>query len=424
MAQKINLVICGDSQYFSLAPAYFVNFLNYHKVHDVTLYALCDDLSEIYQEDLRRIAAYFGQEFVYIQINELDFDYLHDYKVQIERFPKQSYYYLLVGKYLPETVERALFTDLDVAFFGDVSDFYQVNFDGNFFIGKPEYNYQDNTTIEAYRQGALVNTGVMMLNVAALRKAGIDSAYFLPMIDNIKDDVLVREGKEHIFFADQGLLAYAFHDRVGIFNSPMLKHGRPDFNSKIVHFVGYVKTLFKSEMFENIYSDNVEFIYPIQYARIFSQVITGKLDKFQVLEFFNQSFKNAIRHRNFIFTQEKNLNMWERLPSKYLVSYVLHHNGGIERLNFRFSPYFRPMASHYQIKLLVRTSVAIQGFGLVGFTLGRATRLTEFNLLENEVKELSAIIDFNEKWTGIGISSHNVPNGAKIDIIDIAIEEV
>ncbi|GFH42950.1 hypothetical protein Hs30E_15010 [Lactococcus hodotermopsidis] len=75
--------------------------------------------------------------------------------------------------------------------------------------------------------------------------------------------------------------------------------------------------------------------------------------------------------------------------------------------------------------MTVRTSNAIENFGLIGFFGTKVRRLAEKNLVADEVTEISAVINLAAlPYEALGISSYNVPLRTRVDIVDMTINKI
>lgn len=94
---------------------------------------------------------------------------------ETNRYPKEMYYRILAADYLPEKMERALYLDPDIVVIKPLDKLYQSAFEDNLFLATTHVNLFL-TRLNARRLGLeetvpYINTGVMLLNLAAMRQA-------------------------------------------------------------------------------------------------------------------------------------------------------------------------------------------------------------------------------------------------------------
>ncbi|GFH40309.1 glycosyltransferase family 8 protein [Lactococcus insecticola] len=436
MREELNVVICGDDHFFDEAPAFFVNFCDLHSEFDVRFFAFCDALSTKHQTQLSAIAERYGQTFNYVKISENEFDFLKDYDAGADRWPKQAYYYMLAGKYLPESVDRAVYFDLDVLFVGQIMSFYHADFDGNYFIGKRDIIFKEQATItpSELRRGLLINTGVLMLNVAALRANHIDGQYMQDFVAKSAQLPPVKVFRNTVsFFADQGLLAFTFLEHIKVITDNRISHGLYEEKAPIIHLVGALKAVFQSDLSHVLTGDYPDLIYQRAQYELKAQMLLGVLTSDEVYQYFDAKLVRASKYSNFNllpnFVSRKNI--MKHVKSLFLDSNRIQESEEkqIARLNYRFSKQFmaRKTQGDYQVKLVIQSSLTIENLGMIGFSnnSSKLTRLTSGPVASQEPTTFTATINFASKnYDGIGFSSYGVPIGSVIDLIDISIEKL
>lgn len=91
-----------------------------------------------------------------------------------KRYPSVIYYRLLAAKFLPNDLDRILYLDPDIIVLKDLSDLYNSDFNGNYYIGSSnvknilrKFNEVKNG---APKKAPYLNTGVLLINLKELRK--------------------------------------------------------------------------------------------------------------------------------------------------------------------------------------------------------------------------------------------------------------
>ena len=204
--KKYDIVVCLNNNLFEQMLVLFQSAVMNCK-RNVCFHILQSDFTE-YQ----RKVLYDYAEMIYpheIKLYNVDPD---DYNIfdSGERYPIQTYYYLLAHQLLPRDIERVLYMDCDAYIRSDIAQVYDMDFEGNYYIGScehPKRTLEEFLTKNKYDKDSLFNSGILMINLSLLRKDNINVDYFKEKIDEMGD------GK---YFADQGLLNYCFYNKIKI----------------------------------------------------------------------------------------------------------------------------------------------------------------------------------------------------------------
>jgi lipopolysaccharide biosynthesis glycosyltransferase len=92
-----------------------------------------------------------------------------------KRWPTEIYYRIFASGYLPETLDRVLYLDSDIIIKGDLSEFYAMELEDNFFVATTNVHSKGLKLFIRLKNGApknavYVNTGVLLMNLDKLRK--------------------------------------------------------------------------------------------------------------------------------------------------------------------------------------------------------------------------------------------------------------
>ncbi len=109
-------------------------------------------------------------EFVSIVIEDA---FLKDAPVT-DRYPKEMYYRIFASKYLPSNLDRILYLDPDIVVINSLEKLYNMDFEGNYFIAASHVNKSlhriNEYRLDMDKDSAYINSGVMLMNLALLRK--------------------------------------------------------------------------------------------------------------------------------------------------------------------------------------------------------------------------------------------------------------
>ena len=162
----MNILVTINKNYLKYLISMLRSLIYFNNV-DINLYIISKDVT---QDILTNY-----QEFVNkINITILNFDdsILKDAPTT-KRYPKTIYYRLFAYCVLPKSIDRILYLDPDIIINGDLSDLYNMNFDGAALIGSTtikeplrKFNELKN---KAPKGAPYLNTGVLLMNLNYLR---------------------------------------------------------------------------------------------------------------------------------------------------------------------------------------------------------------------------------------------------------------
>ena len=149
---------------------------------------------------------------------------------------KACFLRLLIPKIFLQ-LERALYVDVDTLCLGDISDFYNADFENNYLMAVRGISYSD----EQAKQLDIpyyVNSGVLMFNIPLMNKEG----YFQQILDNWRGSI----GKQKPFSADETIINWCFHDKIKLVSEKYNYCYNRDYGDrvikeqdvKILHFTG------------------------------------------------------------------------------------------------------------------------------------------------------------------------------------------
>ena len=131
-----------------------------------------------------------------------------------QRITTEAYYRFSLGELLPN-LNKIIYFDADIIVYKDLSNFYNLNFNGKIILGQATYG---NRAVQnkGYHK---INTGILLLNLLEMRKIKFEEK-----VINI-----IEKGKK-LAYHDQTLLNDYFKEYIGIF--PIEYHTRPWSNYK------------------------------------------------------------------------------------------------------------------------------------------------------------------------------------------------
>ncbi len=224
-----------DANYARHIPTLMMSIKKYMAAYDVRFFFLHTDCvpSDMIQ-NLHRFGDSIRLHFEDITVaKELAEKYgIIRRKLQMKSFyPIEGFFDMLPNLHLPPDTERALYVNAgDVIFSGDISEFYFSDFKGNAvtvskgFASGWAYTADDLYDKGIYPQLAAeyFNAGVILFNVALMRKLDINFDYYISIINLLEElhgSYYLPLGKENVIvFQDQGLLGAAMAGFVNFYD--------------------------------------------------------------------------------------------------------------------------------------------------------------------------------------------------------------
>lgn len=125
-----------------------------------------------------------------------------------KRYPREMYYRLFAARLLPGDLDRILYLDPDLVVLGQVRPLYELELNGAWFAAashvKRTFQKLNELRLDIPEGGAYVNSGVMLMDLAALR-AGQDPQQVLDYIE---------ENRARMMLPDQDVLNALYYDRI------------------------------------------------------------------------------------------------------------------------------------------------------------------------------------------------------------------
>lgn len=209
-------------------------------------YILHSDLDEDTQATIQ---AYVGDcmQCSFISVDPALFDGFPE----TSRYPKQIYYRLAAPLFLPKDLERILYLDVDTVIINPLKELYEMDFEDAYYIActhtQRALSLFNQTRLGVEEDVPYVNTGVMVLNLPALREN-------LRMEDirdfaNAKKKVFILPDQDIItgLYGSKIKLAdtmrYNLSDRILRFYNADPRHEKVDLdwvrkNTSVIHYCG------------------------------------------------------------------------------------------------------------------------------------------------------------------------------------------
>lgn len=195
----MNILFSINAKFIDLTKICIRSIVRFDK--NIDFYILHHDLDREHMDDLRN--AFSGCTFHFIEVKEEEFK---EFPIS-SRYPLEIYYRLFASDLLPTTLDRILYLDVDIVVIQSLKELYTMDFEDNLYIACSHVS-ENMTHLNAKRLGLnedvpYINTGVLLMNLIALRK------------QLNKQDILnyVNTYKKKLVLFDQDVLTALYGDR-------------------------------------------------------------------------------------------------------------------------------------------------------------------------------------------------------------------
>lgn len=205
MLIKMNIMISINREYIGYACVMLMSLKEHHKGILLSVYILHNELQD---EDFQRMDEIIGSEGI-----ELIPVYIPEGTVkefQIGDWPEAAAYRLLAADLFAGTLERILHLDADILITGDISEFYNMPFEENYFVACEDYllDFARRDKCRALARDentSFFNSGVLLFNIP---KLSADGFYY-----SVYAEILKKYPDIPIAFPDQDMLNLLFCDK-------------------------------------------------------------------------------------------------------------------------------------------------------------------------------------------------------------------
>ena len=202
-ARTMNILVTLNSGYIPPLKVMLASLLRHNQGWRVNVYVLHHSLTEA---DILAVQAVLGQRGLAESIWVED-DLLRDAPVT-DRYPREMYYRIFAARYLPEHLERVLYLDPDLVVNGSLDELYQLDLGDYYFAAashvKGSMQKINEVRLEMEEPGPYINSGVMLMNLALLRREQDYAAVFR----------YIESHRKVLFLPDQDLISGLYSGRI------------------------------------------------------------------------------------------------------------------------------------------------------------------------------------------------------------------
>jgi len=165
----IHISFCLNNLYSTLEYVSMISILSNKKYYTyISFYLIISN--DFNQKNINFIQSLYGQyDFFNITFIRMDNRYKNAYISSYIK--KQAYYRFSLGELLPN-LNKIIYLDTDTIIFKDLTNFYNINFNGKIILGQITINNKNKQ--KGYY---IINSGILLLNLKGMRKMHMEKKY-------------------------------------------------------------------------------------------------------------------------------------------------------------------------------------------------------------------------------------------------------
>lgn len=236
----MNLFISADDNFLLPAKVMLTSFLVNNRQEFHNIYFLYSSMQQENLSALNDLVSRYEARFIPVFMDESDFSGFHTTKA----FPLLVYFRLMIPHHLPESEDRAIWMDVDLVVNGSLEEFYHQNLGDNYLAACRDIGAQERPALLGCPPDtAYVNTGVLLYNVAAMRRYALSDfyQYYLDHRQNIlwpDQDIIngMFAGKIKVWDCDIYNVQIVYSPESPKYDLPLLRS-----SARVIHFIGRFK---------------------------------------------------------------------------------------------------------------------------------------------------------------------------------------
>ena len=200
----MNILVTLDKAYLKPLSVMLKSLLLADRHNNFDIYVMNTSLEK---EDFSFIENQLGTSRAMLHDIKITDNILQDAPIT-DRYPKEMYYRIFAAKFLPETVDRVLYLDPDLIVLKPLDSLYSMDMGNSFFAAASHVGSLltkvNNIRLNTEEDGPYINSGVMLLNIALLRKEQDFTAVFR----------YIEKYRNLLILPDQDVISAVYSDRI------------------------------------------------------------------------------------------------------------------------------------------------------------------------------------------------------------------
>ena len=196
----MNILVSLDSNYIYPLCVMFRSLSETNPCEHFDIYVAYSSLTE---DDFKRMESALSGTDAVIHRVPVD-DKIFEGAPVLGRLSKETYYRLLIGDILPESVDRLLYLDPDIVINGNLTDFYNLDMQGNTVAaGAHLFGFMEKINLARLgmkKSNRYINAGVLLIDLDMWRKSVTLNQIFEFITANIKKLLLADQDVINVMF--------------------------------------------------------------------------------------------------------------------------------------------------------------------------------------------------------------------------------
>lgn len=204
--KKISILVTIDRNYLSPLITMLKSYLPHHKNVETDIYIANSSLDS---DDFFKIEAVLGADSIKIHDVKITEGYFSNMPV-IERLSEESFYRLLAFLYLPDEIDRCLYLDPDILINKSLVELYNMDMGDSYIAAAGHMRGMveliNHKRLDLKDEDRYVNSGVMLMNLSAIRRDFTLETVLSCINDNISRLILGDQDAANILFGANSIL--------------------------------------------------------------------------------------------------------------------------------------------------------------------------------------------------------------------------
>ena len=218
----MNILITINRKYLKQLNT-LLNSIQYSNAKEkFDIYVLHRDLEET---DLKIINNNLDLKQFHIHLIHIPENEIHKFPVYEKRYPLEIYFRIFAAKYLPQDLERILYLDADTLVINSLKDLYETDFEGNYYIAathiKKVLHKLNEIRLNIKEDEPYINTGVLLINLKALRTIPIEKEV----------TKFIQDNEKKLLLPDQDVIVSIYGDKIKLVDSLKYNLGERTLNA-------------------------------------------------------------------------------------------------------------------------------------------------------------------------------------------------
>lgn len=169
----MNIIVSLNRNYLNQVYV-LINSIKKNNPYTIDFYIMYQNLTK---KEINAIIKKCATEKFKIHPLYMDDEDINNFPITEKRYPREIYFRLFSYRYLDSSIDRVIYLDIDTVVINSLEELYHMEFNNNYFIGCTHIGKRmlrfNRLRLGVKEKNPYINTGVMLINIEALRKDDI-----------------------------------------------------------------------------------------------------------------------------------------------------------------------------------------------------------------------------------------------------------